>query len=168
MRVSIAKFALIGDRNGEARSLNELAWIEHLTHDYDLADTNATRALQISGENDPERGMSLRTLGMIAYYREKLDIAENYHRQALAIFETIGDQQKSAWCLQNIGMVLRQKSQFGEAISYFERATVILEKLDDKSRWGMTQIGLGLTHYNAGNLLQARDCYLRAHTVKRL
>lgn len=141
------RFAVLGDRGGQARVLNELAWIEQLRRNYDAATEHVDHALSLLDESDPECGMCYRVQGMIAIYQGHWEQAESYHRKALAIFERHNDQRKMAWSIQNIGFSLRGQERLEESIQCFRQATSMMSDLNDQYHLSIAQVNLGLAYY---------------------
>ena len=137
IRVSFERFRAQGDIRGQARTLNELAWIEHLEHRYKNATKYANQALRLLPNDAPERAMSYRVRGMIAFYEGNLQKAINHHRQALKIFEQNGDQRRVAWSFQNIAIALQRQDNLEEAFDYYEKAVTILTRIGDTSSLGI-------------------------------
>lgn len=162
---SIQHFASLGDKRGEARSLNEFAWIKQLTHQQEDAYTYAMQALDLLGDSDIERAMSYRALGMVANNRGEWSEAEAFHRQALAICELTDDKQKRAWSLQNIANSLRHQKKFLEAIEYYKIAISELERLQDNYRLGIAQIGLGAAYHHSQDYQSAILCFQNAEQI---
>ena len=131
------------DRN-QARALNELAWVEYLQSQTASASDHVQQALALLPANDPERAMCYRVQGMIAIAHERWAEAETLHRQALAIFESAGDQRKTAWSLQNLAYALRGQQRFEEAIGYYEQVEKILVQLADNHNLAIVFFNLGI------------------------
>lgn len=162
---SLAGFRQEQDRRGEARALNELAWIEQLRRRYDDASQHVEQALALLDEDDPERGMCYRVQGMIAIYRGEWEQAEVHHRAALVIFEKHGDMRKAAWSLVNHGIALRGQKKYDEAIGKFTEAIKTLKKLNDDQSLSVAQLNLGLTYHFVGKNDEALSCLLNAESV---
>ena len=165
LAVSLDSFRQLGDRRGEARALNELAWVEQLRRRYADASQHVEQALALLDEDDPERGMSYRVQGMIASYRGEWEKAEAHHRAALATFERNGDTRKLAWSMQNLGLALRGQKQFDEAIMTFRNASSSMKDLGDLHHWATAYMNLGITYYFSGANNRAIDCYLEVELI---
>lgn len=162
---SIEHFRVIEDRRGQARALNELAWVEQLRRHYDEASHHIEQALMLLDGDDLERGLCYRTQGMIAIYRGEWQQAEAHHRAALALFEQRGDIRKTAWSKQNLGLSLRGQKRFDEAIQQFNDAVAIMRMLADDYHWMTAQLNLGATFYYSGKVDKAIGCYREVESM---
>ena len=144
---SVALWQQIGAGRDQARALNELAWVAYLQNQTGPATTYVEQALALLPAADPERAMCYRVQGMIAIAHERWAEAEAYHRQALTIFATGGDDRKAAWSLQNLAYALRGQKRFEEAIEYYEQAAVLLLEEGDLYHWSTVQMNLGITYH---------------------
>ena len=154
------------DRN-QARALNELAWVEYLQSQTASASDHVQQALMLLPADDPERAMCYRVQGMIAIAHERWIEAETLHRQALAIFESAGDQRKMAWSLQNLAYALRGQQRFEEAIGYYEQAAELLRQMGDLYHWSVVQMNLGIVYAYSGKHNQALAHYGAAQTIPK-
>jgi tetratricopeptide (TPR) repeat protein len=165
LAASVEGFAIQGDQQGQARALNQLAYVECLQHQYSEAGRLAEQALALLEVEDPERAMSLFVQGMIAIDHERWLEAETLHRQSLVLREKQGDRRRIAWSLQNLGYALRGQGKFTEAIACYEQAADILGQTLDTYSWAITQINLGIVHYIAGQPDDAVKRYRQSEAV---
>lgn len=156
-----------GQQRDIARTLNEMAWIEHLQDNHEAATRSVRQALVLLSEDDVERAMSYRVQGMIAIEQEEWQSAEVFHRKALQLFEHQSDRRKIAWGIQNLAFALRGQSKFQESLAHYLKAANILKELGDKYHWSMVQVNLGLTYHYSGKSHQALKCYRDAEIVAR-
>ncbi len=145
---AIAKAEEVNDSSLVAKALNELAWIEQLKHDYENATIHAQAALALSAENDIERGMAFRVLGMVAWQKKQFEEAEALHRSALAIFQQNHDIRRSAWSLQNLALALRMQKKFDEAFISFQQAADALKQIGDLYHWAVVKMNLGAAYFH--------------------
>lgn len=162
---SVALCQQIGAGREQALALNELAWVAYLQHQTAAATGYVEAALALLAADDPERAMCYRVQGMIAITYERWGEAEVYHRQALTMFATQGDDRKAAWSLQNLAYALRGQGRYAEAIEYYEQAAVLLQELGDLYHWSFVQMNLGITYQNSGQPEQAVRYYAAARTI---
>ena len=155
----------IGDQRTAARALNELAWVAYLQNRTTPATAYVEQARALLTADDPEQAMCDRVQGMLAIAHERWGEAEEWHRQALAIFEAQGDQRKTAWSLQNLAYALRGQGRYVEAISYYERAEKILWELRDKFSLAVVFFNLGIAWYQLRDVDKAMGYYNDARTV---
>ncbi|MFN8441239.1 MAG: tetratricopeptide repeat protein [Caldilineaceae bacterium] len=159
-------FLASGNRKGQARALNEIAWVEQLNNQFERAKEHVEQALAMIDKNDEiERAMSYRVQGAIADQEQRWKEAENFHRSALMLFERHKDRRKAAWCRQNLAYSLREQKRFEESISNYQRAAETLRQLGDDYHWSIVQVGLGHTYLNVGESTKAMACFRSAEKV---
>ena len=66
------------------------------------------------------------------------DSARINYRQAIAIFEELGEDSAAATCLDNLGNSYREKGMFAEAIPYYDQAYARFDKMN--SDWGRATV----------------------------
>ncbi|MCE7983189.1 MAG: tetratricopeptide repeat protein [Caldilinea sp. CFX5] len=162
---SVALWQQIDAGRDQARALNELAWVAYLQNQTAPATTYVEGALALLPAADPERAMCYRVQGMIAIAHERWGEAEAYHRQALTLFATHGDDRKAAWSLQNLAYALRGQARYEEAIEYYEQAAALLQEEGDLYHWSTVQMNLGLAYSSSGRPEIAVTCYTAARSI---
>lgn len=166
---SIATFTTLGETQGQARALNELAFVAWQQHRYAEAEELAQTALTLLEEGDPELATCFSRLGLVAIDRQQWAEAERYHRDALQIRQAQGDRRKIAWSLQNLGYALRGQSRFTEAVDCYQLAIVILEDVCDLANGAIAQMNLGIVYWLAGQPSKALNVYaLAEYTLSQL
>lgn len=164
---SVALWQQIGAGRDQARALNELAWVAYLQNQTGPATTYVEQALALLPADDSERAMCYRVQGMIAIAHERWAEAESYHRQALTLFATAGDDRKAAWSLQNLAYALRGQARYEEAIEYYEQAAMLLLEEGDLYHWSTVQVNLGLAYYYSGKPEIAVSYYAAARSIPK-
>ncbi len=149
----------------QARALNELAWLKQLQQQYKTANQHVEQALALLAEDDPERAMSYRVLGMVAMGHKQWAEAAHLHQLALHAFQALGDERRTAWSIQNFGYALYGQQRYDEAIELYHQAAAILEAIDDPYHWSIVQNNLGIAYHAVGHSEAAIGCYERAAEV---
>ncbi|MBX3011637.1 MAG: tetratricopeptide repeat protein [Caldilineaceae bacterium] len=139
---SLAHFAAQGDTTGQARALNELAWLEQLQHHYAEATGYVERAQALLRENDTELAMCYRVRGMIAIAQREWAQARDWQSQALRLFQEQGEERKVAWSMQNLGYALKELGNHEEAAHYLQQAAEVLQQLQDYYHLAIVQMNL--------------------------
>lgn len=152
---SIAKFEEIGDKPNLAASLNELAWVAQLQHQYGVAIRHANAAAELLTDDQPELAVTYRVKGMIAIGYQQWEEAQRLHEEALRRFRANNDARRTAWSIQNIGYALHGQGRYKEAIDLYQQALVCLEDLGDHYHRSIVQANLGIAYHNSGELEQA-------------
>jgi tetratricopeptide (TPR) repeat protein len=169
LTASSQTFATLGNYQGQARALNQLAYVAWQQHEYPAAERLADNALALLDKTDPERAMSLSALGLVALDRQQWVEAERYHRDALQIRTVQGDRRKIAWSMQNLGYALRGQGRYTEAITCFEQAITILEEIHDLANCAIAQMNLGIVYWYDAEPAKALEKYtLAEHTFTKL
>lgn len=149
----------------QARSLNELAWLEQLQEEFAAAQGYVDEALQLLAEDDPERAISYRVMGMIAFGHQDWNKAEALHREALRRFEQDNDLRRMAWSMQNLAYTLYAQQKFHEAIDLYKQAIKFLKTIGDRHALAIVFTNLGLAYHNLAEDTIARDYYYQAQEL---
>lgn len=165
LQQSVALCQQQSDKHAQARALNELAWVAYLQQQTAKATAYVEQAQALLAAGDPERAMCYRVQGMIAITDDRWVEAEEWHRQALTLFATQGDDRKAAWSLQNLAYALRGQERYAEAIEYYEQAAVLLQEQGDLYHWSMVQMNLGITYQHCGKPEIAINCFATARSI---
>jgi CHAT domain-containing protein len=127
----------VGDRSGEAETLNIMGLVYHLLkRDTPKARDHYNQALQIWRSAGDRRGEA-EALNNIARVYESLgerQIALDHYAQALQPWRDAGDRYGEAWTLYNMGRVYYFLKMAQKAIDYHTRALKIWRDLGDLSR----------------------------------
>ncbi|HMN26706.1 MAG TPA: tetratricopeptide repeat protein, partial [Caldilineaceae bacterium] len=163
--LALNEFTSGQEDTGQARTLNQLAYLNWQTHRYDEAVRCADQALLLLPPDDLERGMSLSALGLVAIDQGNWQRAEALHREALALRTAHADQRRMAWSLQNLGYALRGQGKYSEAIDCYERAITYLEQVHDPAHAAVVRMNLGIAHSLAGDSGAALVAYAAAEAT---
>lgn len=157
LSASVAHYAALGETAGQARALNQLAYLAWQQHRYEEAERFAQAALQIVGETSLEKAMSLSALGLVAYNRSRYTEAEKHHYAALLLRTDHNAHKEMAWSLQNLGLNAAEQGKYEVAIAYYKRALALLDKVYDPAHSAIVQMNLGGTYYRQKAYSQALD-----------
>ncbi len=164
---SVEHFATQGETQGQARALNELAWLEHLQHRYDHATHHVEQALALLEADDPERAMCYRVQGMIAIGQRQWEQAVNLHHKAFILFQQLGDARKAAWSIQNVGYALKEVGDLDKAEDYLQQAAARLEELQDQYHLAIVRMNLANVFVWQGKTKQAQELLVMARQIFR-
>ena len=163
-------WALRNDETALAMKLMTALWPYWYERSYfqrarDLAERALALPSSPSVEDQILRAKLLNDAGNFAYNMSDLDVAERLHREALAMRTALSAEGLTAGSLNNIGLVLRERGLYAEALEHFGRAVKINERTQH-SLWrlwkGMNLNNLGITYFRQGEFAQARDEQLRS------
>ena len=104
-------------------------------------------------------------LGMAAQDRGRLDEAEDWYRQALAIKEDLGDRPGMAIDYHQLGMAAQDRGRLDEAEDWYRQALTIFEDLGDRPRMAVVYHQLGNSAHRRGRLDEAEDWHRKALTI---
>lgn len=167
LSASAAHYAAVGNTAGQARALNQLAYLAWQQHRYADAEHFAQTALQLVEETSLERAMSLSALGLVANNRSRYAEAEKYHYEALLLRTDLNAQKEMAWSLQNLGIAAGEQGKYAVAIEYYRRALDLLNILYDPAHTGIIQMNLGVAYYHQRDYTQALGILNNAEQIFR-
>lgn len=167
LSASAAHYAAVGDTAGQARALNQLAYLAWQQHQYEEVVKLAQQTLLLLTPDDLERATTLSVLGLVAIDRSQWAEAEQYHQAALAIRTHHAQRRQMAWSLQNLAAAMHGQQKYGVAIQYYEEAIVILEDVHDPANRAIVQMNLGIVYYFREEFAQALENYKCAEVTLR-
>jgi len=161
-------FAAAGDRNNEARTLNDLAG--HYFHRGDLVRAEAMwRAAEpvFRGVGDAEgKAAVANNLGDVFLLEGKLNQADKFLRQAIPDYQAMEDKGGIAGVLSDLGNISRQRGNLEAAVTTYQQARATAAEIDDKSVVAYALNGLGDTLADRGDLAAARKSYEEALALR--
>jgi tetratricopeptide (TPR) repeat protein len=121
----------IGDRNGEANSLNNLGLVYYSLGKYQEALNFYQQSLEIKREIGDRNGeaIPLNNLGNVYKSLGKYQEALNFHQQSLEIERRIGDRNGEATSLWNISNLYQQSGKIRQARKYRVLAVQVWQSL---------------------------------------
>jgi tetratricopeptide (TPR) repeat protein len=131
---NLKKAEKIGDKDIQARSLNNIGILCEENADHDKALDYYDRSLKIVEELGDKKGISLTLCNIGNVYLEKgdYDTASDYFERSLKIDEEIGYQRGMGFSLAGRGSMYYNKGDYEKALDYYERALKIYEELGHK------------------------------------
>ncbi len=86
---------------------------------------------------------------------------------AMALYESIGDNRSTAILWGSLGVVCWYKGDFEAVAGHYDKALAARRAIEDRILEGRTLNGLGSVNYQLGNLDIARDYYEQAIDLRR-
>ena len=162
-------FAAAGDRNNEARTLNDFAGLYYQLGQIDKAESIFREALRIFREIGNIYGITAvsSNLGDVFLSRGNLTKAEHALSEALPGYNEMGDQDGVALTLNDLGEVARRRGDLGKALTTLERAKTVAQVADDKRAMAYVLSGRGDVLTDRGDLVGARKSYEEALTIRK-
>ena len=146
-----------GDRNGEADSLANLAYIHLQTGDFAAATKFYRNALAIYREQGNEQGVadSLSHWGLGVFYQGDFETAKSMDEESLAIWSELGDSGAVAWAEYRLGNVALHQGEFTVAQEHFQRSLTIANTIGYKFGIAFSLEGLACVRVRQGFLKEA-------------
>ena len=167
LSASAAHYADVGETAGQARALNQLAYLAWQQHRYGEVVKLAQETLLLAKVEDLERATTLSVLGLVASDRNHWAEAEQYHKEALAIRTSYAQRRQMAWSLQNLALALQGQQKYGTAITYYQEAIAILDEVHDRANRAIAQMNLGIVYYFCKEFSLALENYKGAEVTFR-
>jgi eukaryotic-like serine/threonine-protein kinase len=162
-------YAAAGDRNDEARALNDFAGLYYQLGQVDRAESMYREALRMfrrSGAIDGITAVSS-NLGDIFLARGNLGNAERALSDALPGYKEMGDKDGIALTLNDLGEVARHRGELDKALTTFEQAKALAQEANDKSVVAYVLSGRGDVLTDRGDLVAARKSYEEALAIRK-
>jgi tetratricopeptide (TPR) repeat protein len=106
-------------------------------------------------------------LGMIAQRRGRLDEAEGWYRESLAIKEEIGDTRSSSATYYQLGTIAEDRGDLDEAEAWYRKSFAFFEEFGDRSGMALVFHQLGIIAQTRGRLNEAEDWYRKSLAIKQ-
>jgi DNA-binding winged helix-turn-helix (wHTH) protein/tetratricopeptide (TPR) repeat protein len=162
-------FAAAGDRNNEARTLNDFAGLYYQLGQIDKAESMFREALRIFREIGTIDGITTASsnLGDVFLARGNLASAEHALSDALPGYKEMGDKDGIALALNNLGEVARRRGELDKALTTLEQAKTVAQDANDKSAVAYVLFGRGDVLTDRGDLVAARKSYEEALAIRK-
>ncbi len=161
-------YATTGDRNGEAKELNDLAYISiqqgKLAESKELFKQALAQFRSIG--NDAATAATLANLGITVYGEGDLAGAYRMLRAALPKYQKVEDFEGESLLLTNLGELLTDEGELHHAEQNYRQALAIAERTNDKRSLAYALAGLGDPLLCEGNLVEARKSYERSWSLR--
>ena len=154
-------YAAAGDRDNEARTLNDFAALYYQQGDLARAEAmwrEATREFRQVGDTEGMAATS-NNLGDVFLLQGNLNDAKKFLEQSIPDYQAIEDKDGLARALNDLGDLARQKGNLEAALTTYQEAKATAEEIDDKSAVAYVLTGLGDALADRGDLAAARKSY---------
>ncbi len=159
----------IGDRDGEAIALNNLASLHYVMGDVSGSEKMFAKDIEIFHEIGNPDGVATAqlNLGAAMISRGELISARKYLRDALPNFRAADDSAGVALVFNNMGDSYYQAGDLETAKSSYDQALLIAQQKQDKDSTAYVFSGLGDVLYDRGDLAAARKSYEQALALRQ-
>lgn len=149
----------LGDVEGEAGSLRNLASIQALQGDFKGADASlkAARPLVESTGNPKAMADFVNDVGVFEEERGEFRKALDAYREALNLRQSLRDPRLIGQSMLNVGFAFYQVGEFDNAQTYWEQAAVIYSKIQDQVGLVQARQGGALAQIARGDFVSARQ-----------
>jgi len=162
-------YAAAGDRNNEARTLNDFAGLYYQMGQIDKAENMFREALTMFREIGAIDGITTASnnLGDVFLARGNLARAERALSDALPGYNEMGDRDGVALTLNDLAEVARRRGELYKALRIFEQAKAVAQGADDKSAMAYVLSGRGDVLTDRGDLVAASKSYEEALAIRK-
>ncbi|MEZ4620169.1 MAG: hypothetical protein R2867_32330 [Caldilineaceae bacterium] len=161
---SLSLWQQVGRPDRIVTVMNFLAWHLWCIGDYSSANAYWREGLAPCEQLEMplEKAWVLDCLGQAAWVEEDLTSAEQYVRQALAIYTEVGEQKAIGFCKAELSWVLTHVGQVEQAIALAQEAVAIEQAINDQMHLTLSFNYLGVAFLAAGDLKAARKALVEA------
>jgi tetratricopeptide (TPR) repeat protein len=158
----------IGDRNGEAMSLNNLGYASRFLGQYQQAIEFQQQSIEIQHEIEDRSGeaKSLNNLGSIygsiGQYQQAIELLQ----KSLEIQHELGDLDGEASSLNNLGLAYASLGKYQRAIDFYRLSLKIKRELYNRNGEANSLGNLGAVYESLGEYQQAIDLYQQCLEIK--
>jgi tetratricopeptide (TPR) repeat protein len=154
-------YAAVGDRNNEARTLNDSAGVYFQQGDLARAEAMWREAAPVFREVGDAEGVAAtaNNLGDVFLLQGRLNEAKKFLEQAIPQYQAIDDKGGVAGVLTDLGNLSRQLGNLEAAVTTYQQAKATAVEVDDRSVVASTLAGLGDAFADRGDLVAARKAY---------
>lgn len=161
-------YAVAGDRNNEARTLNDLAGIYFHQGDLVRAQSMWRQAAAEFRQVGDIEGLAATSnnLGDVLLLQGNLRQAKQLLEEALPNYQAIEDKDGVARVLNDLGELSREQGNLQAAETTFQQAKATAQEIDDKDAIAYVLTGLGDVLTDRGDLAAARKSYEEALSIR--
>ncbi len=154
-------YAAAGDRNNDARTLNDLAGVYFRQGDLAQAEKMwREAAAEFQQTGDPEgTAAALNNLGDVFLLQGNLPEARKLLKQSIPASEAIEDKSGVALVLNDLGDLARREGNLEAALTTYQQAMATAQEIDDKSAMAFVRTGVGEVLADHGDLAAARKSF---------
>jgi len=159
----------IGDRCGEATSLNNLALVYNSLGQYAGAIDFFQQSLEIARDIDNRRGeaASLNNLGLVYNSLGQYAQAIDFLQQSLEIARQISNRYGEANSLNNLGYAYKSLGQYQRAIDFFQQSLEIEREISNRYGEANSLNNLGYAYKSLGQYQRAIELCQQSLEIKR-
>jgi DNA-binding winged helix-turn-helix (wHTH) protein/tetratricopeptide (TPR) repeat protein len=163
------RYSAAGDRNNEARALNDFAGLYYQLGQVDRSEKMYREAIAVFRDTGALDGLTAASsnLGDIFQIRGNLREAEKALSDALPGYNEMGDKDGVALTLNDIAEISVHRGDLDKAFSTYEKARVTAQEIDDKTAVGYILTGEGNIQADRGDLAAAEKSYDESLAIRK-
>ncbi len=156
-QTALSAAGLVGDRPGQAGTLDELGLLQQLTGDYPAATATLAQAAALYQNlgDQPGQAYALNHLGLVQQDTGDYQAAAASHRQALALARDAGDPLAEAVSLTDLGLAQQMTGDYEPAAAGYERALELFRLAGSEYDEADVLCELGMLQRRTGDYLAA-------------
>ncbi|MCA8945597.1 MAG: tetratricopeptide repeat protein [Planctomycetes bacterium] len=169
IRLSESAMEMSDAASARSLALGNIALLRGMQGELDLAFDTWTRLAEeyrTSGDKVREAGCYL-NLGALFYRASRIDDAERWAQQALALARETGDLDRQGAALGNLAMVENARRNAERAIALYEESIAIRREVGATRAEALVLYNLGIQYSQLGRYDEARQCYQRSLRLQR-
>ena len=162
-------YAAAGDRNNEARTLNDFAGVSYQQGDLPRAEALWREAARVFRQVGDVEGLaaSANNLGEVSLLEGDLGDANKFLQQATPNYKALDDKDGVARVMSDLGDVLRQSGDLRAAMTQYQRAKATADEIHDNDVQAYVFSGMGDVAMSRGDLAAARTSYQAALQLRK-
>jgi DNA-binding winged helix-turn-helix (wHTH) protein/tetratricopeptide (TPR) repeat protein len=163
------RYAAAGDRNNEARTLNDFAGLYYALGQVDRAEKMYREASAVFRDIGALDGLTVvsSNLGEIFLTRGNLREGEKFLSKALPGYREMGDKDGVALTLNDLAEISVRRGNLDRAFATFEEARLIAQEIVDKSATAYILAGEGDMLVDRGDLTRAKKSYEDSLAIRK-
>jgi len=132
-RQALTLFRAVGDRLGEANTLQAIGDVHNFRKDMDAALDTYQQALTLFRAVGDRLGEAntLQAIGQVHNFRKDMDAALDTYQQALTLFRAVGSRLGEANVYRELGRIEMQRDQQEEGLGFFNQAAALHSAIGD-------------------------------------
>jgi DNA-binding winged helix-turn-helix (wHTH) protein/tetratricopeptide (TPR) repeat protein len=162
-------YAVAGDRNNEARTLNDFAGFYFQQGDLVRAQAMWRQAATEFRQVGDIEGLAATSnnIGDVLLLQGNLRLAKQSLEEALPNYQAIEDKDGVARVLNDLGELSREQGNLQAAETTYQQAKATAQEIDDKDAIAYILTGLGDVLTDRGDLAAARKSYEEALSIRK-
>jgi DNA-binding winged helix-turn-helix (wHTH) protein/tetratricopeptide (TPR) repeat protein len=163
------EYAAAGDRNNEARTLNDFAGLYYQLGDLDRAKKIFREAIVVFRRVGDIEGITAASgnLGDVYLAEGNLAAAERAISDTIPGYNEMGDKDGIALALNDLAEVARRRGNLKTALATYGQAKAAAEEIDDKRALAYVLNGVGDTLADRGDFTGARSSYEESLAIRK-